>query len=46
MAQQRMYDNFAPLILEAIDDGLSSEDITSIVGQILENTNNKNITEE
>ncbi|MFC1508687.1 GntR family transcriptional regulator [Candidatus Omnitrophota bacterium] len=46
MAQQRMYDNLEPLILEALDDGLTNEDITSIVGDILENTNNKNTTEE
>ena len=46
MAQQRMFDNFEPLILEALDDGLTGEDITSIVEHILENTDNKNTTEE
>ena len=46
MALQRMYDNFEPFILEAFDDGLTSEEISSIVEHILENTNNKNKPEE
>lgn len=46
MAKERIQENIEPLILEALADGLTSEDIGAIIDSILKNTSVSHTTEE